>query len=242
MRSSDLPVIFNGAVVTLVLFFLSIAIGFLASLGLAIVGLRQSRLCRWSYAAFIVVFRGCPILVLLYIIYYGLATVPLIRDTAWLWYLFSSASFCALLGLSLNHAGYVSELLRVGIASVPRPTVEAYRSLGLSELHGFLLIRLPLGLRNAFGGYRNELVLFIKSTAAVSAITVTDLLTAANQIVSLTFDTVTPYLVVGAIYWCLVAILNRGLDGVWMVLAPDHRPAAARAASERLYGARSACE
>ena len=137
----------------------------------------------WCFSKF---FRGAPALILLYMIYNGLATVGIIRNTV-LWNVFIDPYYCAAIGLTLNHAGFLVEVVKGGIQAMPAGIIDASRALGLSRSQTFFLMTLPMALRYGLSAYMNEVILFAKGTAALGAMTVMDLLAVANSAVSTTY-------------------------------------------------------
>ena len=177
----------DGALVTLKLVALASTIGLV--IAVAIAAARVSRRPWLSGPAYVYVyiFRGTPLLVQLFIIYYGLGQFPAIRDS-FLWPLLSDAEICGLIGLTLNTAAYTAEILRGGIVAVPRDEVEAARAVGMSPGLSFRRILLPRAARIAWPAYGNEVVLLLKSSALVSTITVWDLMGETRSIFSRGYD------------------------------------------------------
>ena len=154
-------------------------------------------------------FRGTPALILLYLVYNGLAQLPSINDGP-LWVIFANAFACAVIGLTLNHASYLVEILRGGLDAVPAGLTEASAALGISRRQIFTYIRFPLAMRYALKAYRNEVLIFTKGTAIVGIITVVDLTSTANKVFERSYDPVTPMLVAAALYWILVNLMRVG--------------------------------
>ncbi len=118
----------------------------------------------WSFTT---VFRGAPALVVVYMVYNGVATLSIVRDT-FLWNIFSEAYYCAVIGLTLNHSGFLTEVIRGALQAVPRDVIEAARSMGLTRRLVFVKITAPLAVRYGLSAYLNEIILFVKGTAVVS--------------------------------------------------------------------------
>ena len=219
-----LPALLQGAGVTLGVFVPCLVLGLPLSIRIAVWRLSTNPIVSglaWFFAMF---FRGVPALILLYMIYNGLATVGFVRNTA-LWGVFVDPYYCAVIGFTLNHTGFLVELLRGAIQAVPVGVIEASKSLGMSKRKTFFLITLPLAMRYGLSAYMNEVILFVKGTAALGAITLMDLLAVANTAVSVTYDPMTPLIVAAVIYWSMVQIirivfarlethLNRHLEAV----------------------------
>ena len=178
-----LPSLLKGAGITLALIPPPMVLGMIISIPITMARLSSNWVlagAAWSFTTF---FRGAPAIILLYMVYNGLATLSIVRDT-FLWNIFSSAYACAVIGLTLNHAGFLTEVLRGAIQAVPKGLLEAGYALGISRTQVFITITMPIGLRLGLSAYKNEVILFTKGTAAVGAITVIDLLRVANETVS----------------------------------------------------------
>jgi ABC-type arginine/histidine transport system permease subunit len=165
--------------------------------------------------------KGRPVLgngfpdrvVLLFMIYNGFAVVPAVRGS-FLWAVFVDPYYCAVIGFTFNHAAFLSEILRGGLDAVPKGVTEAGRALALSRTQLLFLIRLPLAMRLGLSAYQNEVVLLTKGTAAVSAITLMDILGAANEAVATTYDPFTPLICAAAIYWAIVQLLREAFGRI----------------------------
>ncbi len=206
-----LPDLLQGAVVTVALMVPVIVIGLVVSVPIGLARLSTKRWIRWPAECYTTVFRGAPLLLVLYLIYNGLAQVGLVRDT-FLWAFFREPFNCALLALSINHSAFLSEIWRGGFLALPRGLSEAASSLGLPRYAYFAKVQMPLAFRYGFSSYRNETIMFIKTTAVVGAITVFDLLAFANDAVFLEFDPFTPFIMAGLCYWCMVQAMQFGFD------------------------------
>lgn len=202
-----LPALLQGASVTLGVLLPCLFFGMFLSIPIALWRLSSNPVVSalaWFFAMF---FRGVPALILLYMIYNGFATVSLVRDTA-LWGIFVDPYNCAVIGFTLNHAGFLVELLRGAFRAVPVGLIDAARSIGLTRTKTFFLITLPLAIRYGLSAYMNEVILFLKGTAALGAITLLDLLAVANTAVSTTYDPMTPLIMAAAIYWSMVQVIR----------------------------------
>jgi His/Glu/Gln/Arg/opine family amino acid ABC transporter permease subunit len=204
-----LPSLLSGAMVTVALTVPVIFIGSLLALPIAVARSSENRLLSWLAAGYVTFFRGTPTLILLYLVYNGLAQLDPIRNGP-LWAVFSNAYVCAIIGFALNHSSYVVEILRGGLRSVPSGLSEAASALGLSERQVFYRVQLPVAVRYGLKAYQNEVLIFTKSTAVVSAITVVDLTAAANEVFYFTYDPFTPLLTAAAIYWGIVNLMRLG--------------------------------
>lgn len=213
-----LPVLLKGLKVTAVLTFLSVLIGFNLGLGLAIMRLSSNRAVAGFAKYYSTVFRGTPLLVQIFLFYYGLGQLSFVKDNAVLWWVVSDGARCAVLALALNTAAYTSEILRGGLMSVPAGLVEAAQACGMSRLLRFRRIEFPLAIRQALPAYGNELVLTVKGTSLASTITVLEITGYAKRLMSQTYAVFEVFAIAGALYLAtnlilitLVRLLERHL-------------------------------
>ena len=143
------PVLFKGLGMTLTLTAISVAIGFNLGLGLAIMRGSDNSWLSGIARYYSIVFRGTPLLVQIFLIYYGLGQIKFIHEVPALWWVVSEGSRCAVLALALNTAAYTSEILRGGLVSVPAGLVEAAKACGMSRAMRFRRIEFPLAIRQA---------------------------------------------------------------------------------------------
>jgi arginine/ornithine transport system permease protein len=207
----SLPHMLAGMLNTLALTVLTLVFGLAVAVPVTLARMSPRRIFNLPAAAFVMFFRGTPALILLYLVYYGLAQLPSVHDGA-LWLIFANAFACAVIGLTLNHASYLVEILRGGLDAVPAGLTEASAALGISPRQTFTWIRFPLGLRYALKAYQNEVLMFTKGTAVVGVITVVDLTATANEIFERTYDPVTPMLLAAVLYWSLVNVMRIGFE------------------------------
>jgi ABC-type arginine/histidine transport system permease subunit len=168
---------------------------------------------------FIFVFRGAPILAVLFLLYYGLPQIPGIKES-WVWRLIERPIPIAVLALSLNSAGFLAEIFAVALRNVPAGEIDAARAFGFTRSQIFLRFTLINAARLCIRAYGNELVFVLKGTSAVTFITITDLIGAANQIYFRTFDPFTPLLIAGAIYLFFAFLILGGVRHLEIRLAP----------------------
>ena len=205
----SLPALLRGALVTLSVTVPVLALGLVFALPIALARLATNRSAGLAAAGYVAVFRGTPSLILLYLIYSGLGHVDWVRHSP-AWLVLRHPFPCAVLGFALVHSAYVAEILRGGLAAVPKGCLEAGTALGLSPGRLLFAIRLPMAMRLALRAYQNEVVIIIKATAAVSAVTLTDLTAAANEVFYVTYDPFTPLLTAAAIYWAVINLVRAG--------------------------------
>lgn len=187
------PVMLTGAGYTL-LFALAAMIGGLA-IGFPVAVMRMSSLAlvRWPASLYVSMMRGTPLLVQIFVIYYGLPSVGVEFDPV----------TAGVLALSLNSGAYLSESLRGAIQSISQGQWRASFSLGMGYWRTLHHIVLPQALRVAVPSMSNTLISLIKDTSLVSVITVTELMLATKEVIATTFQPLPLYLAAAAIYWCL---------------------------------------
>jgi octopine/nopaline transport system permease protein len=216
--------IIPGIPLTLQLALSSVAIGAVLAVGLAT--MRQSGVAPldWTARAYVFVFRGTPLLVQIFLIYYGLGQFrPLLQEWG-LWWFFREPYWCALTALTLNTAAYASEIIRGGLQSVPHGQVEAARACGMSKGLLFRRVVFPIAARQALPGYSNEIILMIKATSLASIITMMEITGLAHKLISQTFRAIEVFVVAGAIYLLLNFIVTRIVMAIEHRLTPHLRP------------------
>lgn len=207
---------------TLGLFFSSLALGLLLSC--AVVSLRVSRWWFLSYPArgYILLFRGTPLLIQMFLIYYGLGQFPAVRES-FAWTVLKSPYGCAVISLALCTAGYTAEIIRGGLLAVPPGQVEAARAMGMSPWTLLYRIIAPITLRQALPAYSTEAVLLVKSTALASLVTVWDVTGVAQQIIQRSYRTMEVFMCAALIYLVLNFLVVRGLAWLEYRLNPHLR-------------------
>ncbi|MCF1461976.1 ABC transporter permease [Agrobacterium vitis] len=206
-----IPKLLSGLPLTLTLAGTSIVCGFVLALVLALVQQRERRWVVWPVRTFVAVFRGTPLLVQIFLIYYGLGQFRPSLQAAGLWWLFREPYWCAILALTLNTAAYGSEILRGAIRNVPRGLIEAASALGMSRLANLRFVILPLALRQAIPAYGNEIILMVKGTSLASIITLMEVTGIAQGLISQSYRAIEVFMAAGAIYLLLNFIIVRAL-------------------------------
>lgn len=209
----SIPQMLMGLGLTLQLLFLSLAIG----TALAIILLLMRISGRWFLSApamvYIYIFRGTPILVQIFIIYYGLPQLELVRESI-LWPILREPFGCAIVALSLNTGAYVSEIFRGGVLGVDRGLKEAAAALGLSARQRFIYITAPIAIRLSLPAYSNDVVSLMKSTALASTITLLDMTGIARTIVAETYAPYEVFLSLMVIYLVLTWMIQRSFGWI----------------------------
>lgn len=194
------PVLMKGLRVTATLTVLSVLIGFNLGLLLAVMRLSTNRFVSGFAKCYSTIFRGTPLLVQIFLFYYGLGQLSFVKDNAALWWVVSDGARCAVLALALNTAAYTSEILRGGLMSIPAGLVEAAQACGMSRVLRFRRIEFPLAIRQALPAYGNELVLVVKGTSLASTITVLEVTGYAKRLMSQTYAVLEVFAIAGALY------------------------------------------
>src|SRR5690348_8694815 len=189
----------TGVPLLLQLAGISIAAGAVFAMLLALMRVSNVKPLDLAARGYVFVFRGTPLLVQLFLIYYGLGQFPSVRAT-FLWPFLREPYWCAILALTLNTAAYGSEIIRGGLLSVPAGQVEAARACGMSGLLLFRRVVLPIAVRQALPAYGNELVLMVKATSLASIITLMEVTGIAHKIISETYRGIEVFICAGATY------------------------------------------
>ncbi|RWC47933.1 MAG: ABC transporter permease [Mesorhizobium sp.] len=215
-----IPTLLSGLPLTLQLAGLSIAIGFALALLLALAQQGNHRMLVWPIRAFVAVFRGTPLLVQIFLIYYGLGQFRPTLQAVGLWWVFREPYWCAIIALSLNTAAYGSEILRGAIQGVPRGLVEAASAFGMTRIQTLRLVVLPLALRQAIPSYSNEIVLMVKGTSLASIVTLMEVTGIAQGLISQTYRAVEVFVAAGAIYLTINFAIISALNALETWLTP----------------------
>jgi len=218
------PKLLSGLNLTIQLVTISLFIGFCLAIGLALLRLSNNTFLSFFAKTYVFYFRGTPLLVQIFLIYYGIAQFEIIRET-FVWSFFKEAYWCGILALTLNTCAYSSEIIRGGIMSVPFGQIEAAKSVGMSRLLLYRRIILPIAFRQALPAYGNEIILMVKATSLVSTITLMEVTGIARLIIAKTFSPVEIFIVAGLIYLTINFIVTRLVNFCEIKLTPYLRHA-----------------
>lgn len=221
LARESFPAMLSGLMTTVLLTAVVLALGLLLSVPVTLARMSKNPLLSGTAGAFVVFFRGAPLLILLYLVYYGFGQIAGVRQGPF-WVILGNAFCCAVIGLTLNHVAYMVEVVRGSLEAVPAGLLEASAALGLTPRETFTWIRLPLAMRYGLKAYQNEVVMFTKGTAVVSVITVIDLTAVANELFERTYDPFTPILMAAAFYWVLVNAIRLGFRAIDAYLNRHH--------------------
>ncbi|MBX5147387.1 ABC transporter permease [Rhizobium lentis] len=200
----------------------SICLGAILALLLALARLSGVAALDWFARLYVFIFRGTPLLVQIFLIYYGLGQFPAVRHSVF-WPFLRDPYWCAVLALTLNTAAYASEIIRGGLLSVPHGQIEAARACGMHRFLMFRRIVLPLAIRQALPAYGNEMISMVKATSLASIITLMEVTGVAAKIISETYRAIEVFVVSGAIYLALNFLLTRLIQFAEYRLGPHLR-------------------
>ena len=205
---NSLPKLLSATLTTLKLLSLSLIFGLIIGLIFAIMRLSKNKfVSNFSYG-FSYVFRGTPLLVQIFIIYFGLGQIEYLRSTI-LWNILKEPYWCAIIAFSLNTGAYTSEILRSAFQTVKPGLIEAGKSLGIPSKIIFYRIQIPIAIKQSLPAYGNEIILMLKGTSLASTVTLMDLTGVAKYIISTTFKPVEVFIVAGSIYLFLTFLIHN---------------------------------
>ena len=204
---TSFPKLLGGALITLKLLSASMFFGIFIGLFFAILRIKNNFLSKIAYG-YSYVFRGTPLLVQIFIIYYGFAEIDLIRET-FLWEAFKEPYWCAIIAFALNTGAYTSEILRSAFETIKIGYIEAGKSLGISKKLIFYKIQIPIAIKQSLPAYGNEIILMLKGTSLASTVTLMDITGIAKYIISTTFKPIEVFIVAGSIYLFMTFIIHN---------------------------------
>lgn len=199
----------SGLPLTLLITASTIVISVILGVGLSLLKTSRVRMLVILTDCYLFIFRTVPVLVQLFLVYYGAGQFSLIRHSVF-WPYFREPLWCAIIVLSLYQASYVCEVFRGGIRAVDKGLIEAGKSLGLSSLAVYRLVVFPLALRQALPSYSNEIGRAIQVTSLTSTITLAEITGIARTIMSKTYSIFPVITLSGAIY-IFITIIITGL-------------------------------
>lgn len=204
-----LPKLIQGATLTLELTALSVIAGLIVAIPLGIA--RSSKLwyVRSLPYGYIFFFRGTPLLIQLFLVYYGLGQFEAVRESV-LWPYLRDPFWCAVLTMTLHTAAYIAEILRGAIQAIPPGEIEAARALGMSKAKTLIYIILPRAARIGLPAYSNEVILMLKASSLASTVTLLELTGMARTIIARNYLTVEMFFTAGVFYLLISYLLVRG--------------------------------
>lgn len=208
--SDTWPLYLHGLWTTLWLVACSLVIGLLVAIPVGIARTSRNPFVNWPAWLYTYCFTGTPLLVQLFLIYYGLGQFAAVRES-FAWPLLSQAWFCALLAFVLNTAAYTAEIIRGAIVNTPKGELEAARACGMSPTLMLRRITLPSAFRRALPSYGNEIVFMLHGSAVASIITIVDLTGAARTVSSRYYAPFEAFIAAGACYLVLTWLITLGV-------------------------------
>ena len=205
---TSFPKLLGATVITLKLLSASLFFGLILGLFFAILRLNKNIFINKFAYGYSYVFRGTPLLVQIFIIYFGLGQIEYLRSTI-LWVVLKEPYWCAIIAFTLNTGAYTSEILRSAFQTVKPGIIEAGKSLGISNKIIFYKIQIPIAIRQSLPAYGNEIILMMKGTSLASTVTLMDLTGVAKYIISTTFKPIEVFIVAGGIYLFMTFVIHN---------------------------------
>ena len=203
-----LPRLLKAAKLTVKLTLISLFFGIFVGILFAILRVSKNKIFYYTSYYYSYILRGTPLLVQIFIIYFGLGQVEWIRES-FLWVVLKEPYSCAIIAFTLNTGAYSSEIFRSAFETINKGVLEAAEGLGLNKLHTFYKIKLPIAIRQSLPAYGNEMILMLKGTSLASTVTLLDLTGVAKHIISTTFRPVEVFIVAGTIYLLMTFLIHN---------------------------------
>lgn len=204
----SIPELLRGALLSLELVAVSMVLGMILAIPLALFRVSKLSWLRVPAYCYIYFFRATPLLVQIFLIYYGFSQFESVRNS-FLWPILRESYWCAIIAFTLNTSAYTGEILRGAIGSVSRGQIEAGRAVGMGRYLQLKRIIGPQAIILGLPGYSNEVILLLKSTSLASTITLMELTGLTRNIISITFKPVELFLLAAVIYMILTYIITR---------------------------------
>ena len=205
---NSFPKLLFASITTLKLLSVSLIIGLFIGLFFAILRIKNNIILGKIAYGYSYTFRGTPLLVQIFIIYYGFGQVELIRES-FLWAILKEPYWCAVIAFALNTGAYTSEILRSAFQTIKPGFIEAGKSLGVPNKLIFYKIQIPIAIRQSLPAYGNEIILMLKGTSLASTVTLMDLTGVAKYIISTTFKPIEVFIIAGSIYLFFTFIIHN---------------------------------
>ncbi len=209
---SSFPKLLSATVITLKLLSASLIIGLFVGLLFAILRLNKNIFINKFAYGYSYLFRGTPLLVQIFIIYYGLGNLIGNNEflkSSLLWTVLKEPYWCAIIAFALNTGAYTSEILRSAFQTIKPGMIEAGKSLGITSKIIFYKIQIPIAIRQSLPAYGNEIILMLKGTSLASTVTLMDLTGVAKYIVSTTFKPIEVFIIAGSIYLFMTFVIHN---------------------------------
>ena len=195
------PLFLEGATTTVLLSFFSVIVGVGCGTLMALARLSQNKFLSKAAKIYIDIIRGTPLLVQLYLVYFGLATVLDLNDFV-----------SGVIAVSVNTTAYIAEIIRSGIQSVDKGQMEAARSMGMPKRMAIRQIILPQAMKNILPAIGNEFATLIKETSIVSLIGIHDLMYSSDTVRGATFTVFIPLLMTAFLYFVMTTTIAFFMD------------------------------
>ena len=205
---TSFPKLLNATLITLKLLSVSLVLGLFLGLFFAILRLNKNPFINKFAYGYSYIFRGTPLLVQIFIIYFGFGQIESLRSS-FLWVALKEPYWCAIIAFALNTGAYTSEILRSAFQTIKPGFIEAGKSLGIQSKIIFYKIQVPIAIRQSLPAYGNEIILMLKGTSLASTVTLMDLTGVAKYIISTTFKPVEVFIVAGGIYLFITFIIHN---------------------------------
>ncbi len=204
----NFPALLGGLSETIQLMLCALVAGFIIALPLAVLWVEGPKPVKWLMNFYSTFFRGTPLLVQIFLIYYGLGQLPAVRES-FFWPLFKEPFFCAVLALSLNTSAYTCNIIRGAIRAIPYGEVEAGRAFGMTRFQLYRYVLIPQVFRLFLPAYGNEVIIMLKATSQASTITIMDLTGVSLNIMSTTYRPFEIFIIAALIYISITFVLVR---------------------------------
>ena len=205
---TSFPKLIIASFTTIKLLSVSLLIGLFFGLLFALLRINNNIILGKIAYGYSYVFRGTPLLVQIFIIYYGFGQVELIRESIF-WSVLKEPYWCAVIAFALNTGAYTSEILRSAFQTIKPGLIEAGKSLGVNSKIIFYKIQIPIAIRQSLPAYGNEIILMLKGTSLASTVTLMDLTGVAKYIISTTFKPIEVFIIAGSIYLFFTFIIHN---------------------------------
>ncbi len=202
----NFPALLEASLTTLELLVVSSLIGIVLAIPIGLLRRSKNKYIMALPYAYIFFFRGTPLLVQIFLIYYGASQFEVVRDS-FLWPILREAYWCAIIAFSLNTSAYIAEILRGALGSIPKGEVEACVALGFSKFAMYKNILFPRAFGIMLPAYSNEVILLLKGTALASTITLLDLMGMARTIIARNLATIDILVAAGVIYLAMSVVI-----------------------------------
>ena len=205
---NSFPKLLNATVITLKLLSLSLFFGLFIGLLFAVMRMNRNTIINKFAYGYSYLFRGTPLLVQIFIIYFGFGQIEFIRESV-AWVILKEPYWCAIIAFALNTGAYTSEILRSAFQTISRGYIEAGKSLGIPSKIIFYKIQIPIAIKQSLPAYGNEIILMLKGTSLASTVTLMDLTGVAKYIISTTFKPIEVFIVAGSIYLFMTFLIHN---------------------------------